>query len=247
MSRLRFVPGNHTYYLDSYRVPSVTGILAQVGKPALVGWAARTVANYAADHWAELAAMDPTERRQLMGGAADRDRNRKAASGTQIHAWAEGLLHGEEIDVPGEYVATVEGLAKWWERAGWVAVRSECQVWSGEDTLTGGCAYAGTLDLIAMDGDQNVVLADIKTGKGVYPETALQLAAYADAVSMVTDGVDTANQRYDRLCVLHVRPDGVTLFELDRAERHIASQRFEILRMLKATREASFIESAVAK
>ena len=77
----------------------------------------------------------------------------------------------------------------------------------------------GSLDLIAYDMNANdYVLVDIKTGKGVYPDAALQLDMYRrgefcggfDAITD-TDVVDEEAteflQAVERMGVLHLRPE----------------------------------------
>lgn len=244
--------GNHQYWLDDgtkvkRRLPSVTGLLDQLGKPALVNWAARVAADYATDNWEDLANQTPSLRRDMISNAHRRNASTAAASGTQLHSWAEDLLHGRPVEVPEAFGASVNGLARWWEKSGWQAVRSEVMVWSDDDQLIDATAYAGTFDLVALDGTGRTVLADLKTGKGIWPEVALQLAGYANASYQVAaDGTDDANVTFDRWCVLHVRPDGTDLYELDDAGFAAASIRFDCLRMLHAAEAPELKLSALA-
>jgi hypothetical protein len=70
--------------------------------------------------------------------------------------------------------------------------------------------YAGTADIFMQIGDK-VYVADIKTGKGVWPEAALQMSAYRYA-----DFIGRPDGREDRVptcvggLVLHLRPEGYT-------------------------------------
>lgn len=95
--------------------------------------------------------------------------------------------------------------------------------------------YAGTLDFIADIPalGEGLTLGDIKTGKGVYPEVALQLAAYRFAEFAETahgnDKVDMP--KTERAVVLHLRPDSWELvpvqadeaaFEMFKAVMHVA-------------------------
>ena len=53
----------HSYELDGEKVPGVTTILSKgVPKPALVDWAARMAADYAINHWDELATQPLSDR-----------------------------------------------------------------------------------------------------------------------------------------------------------------------------------------
>lgn len=57
--------------------------------------------------------------------------------------------------------------------------------------------YAGQFDLLYVDRDSNLVLADIKTGKGIYPKYMMQLVAYENALDVSVD----------RLEVIRIYPD----------------------------------------
>lgn len=58
--------------------------------------------------------------------------------------------------------------------------------------------YAGQFDLLYIDKDSNIVLGDLKTGKGVYPKYKKQLTAYENAL----------NLDVDRIEVIRIYPDG---------------------------------------
>lgn len=60
-----------------------------------------------------------------------------------------------------------------------------------------GVGYAGQFDLLYVDEDSNIVLADLKTGKGVYDKYKKQLVAYANAL----------NLDIDRIEVIRISPD----------------------------------------
>jgi len=245
VSRLTFTPGNHSYWLADpdtgrkERLTSVTTLLGQVAKPQLVKWAARAAAEYAGDHWDDLAAMPPSERVRRITAAPDQARNTAAARGTAIHAWAEDLLAGRPVDIPEEHVSTVQGFARWWERSKFTAVASERRVWS-EASEYGGCGYAGTFDLLAEHPDYGATLIDHKSGSGVWPEMGVQLAAYAEAEWHVVDGEDRPAAQVESLAITHIRPDGTALHLLDRDERRIAVERFSVLRMLREAQLPTF-------
>lgn len=78
--------------------------------------------------------------------------------------------------------------------------------------------YAGTFDLLAMMAGQDWLL-DVKTGKGVYPEVACQLAAYRAAEFALTAGPVPFDYGHARMAALHLRPDGTyALIEVDDAD-----------------------------
>ena len=67
------------------------------------------------------------------------------------------------------------------------------------------------MDIVARDEDGDLLVADIKTGNAVYDETSLQLAAYALAWKEMRGYASLENTR---LLALHVRPEGVTEYEV---------------------------------
>lgn len=70
------------------------------------------------------------------------------------------------------------------------------------------------MEIDGLDGYDGTatLLLDHKTGSGVYPEVALQLAAYRHAQFMeAPDGSEHPVPEVDGGAVLHLRPDGYEL------------------------------------
>lgn len=252
MTRLTFTAGNHAYWLADpgtgrkTRITSVTSLTGMLDKPALKRWAANTAADYATDYWDDLTALSPSERRKAIAGAPWQTRDKKAASGTAVHAMAEDLLTGKPVEVPDELRGHVEGLARWLEASGLRVELSEALVWSDEDEDLGLCAYGGRFDCLARHPRHGLTLIDWKTSGGVWPEHAVQLAGYSSADHIVVDDADQAMPRIDTLAVAHIRPDGTDLHVVPAADRRIAVQRFELLRSLKTLPEPSLEMEATA-
>jgi hypothetical protein len=243
-SRLEFTHGGHRYKLDGRPVKSVTTLLQVLAKPQLVAWAANESADYAIDHWDHLAEQTPSERRALIAGAHRRRRDKAAARGTQIHAWADALTAGEAVDIPAEHVQTVEAFARWWEASGFTSVAAEQMVWS-EESEYGECAYAGKYDLLADHPRYGRCLIDHKSGKGVYSEMGLQLAAYAGAENVVVDGEDRQPQPIDTLAIVHILPGETTLHLLDRQQRHLAAELWSLVRSISGLPMPEFTQAAL--
>ncbi len=53
-------------------------------------------------------------------------------------------------------------------------------------------SFAGTVDMIVRDADGRVLIVDLKTGKGAYDETVVQLGAYNWLWRVSGDGTDIA-------------------------------------------------------
>lgn len=197
----------HGYKIDGHKVPGVTTALGILSKDALVGWAARQSATYAVDHWDELAGMGPAQRLDKIEKARWETNHAATARGTEIHALGEKLVHGVEVDVPDEHRGPVEAYARFLDRWGIDPIAAETPLGHSKHY------YGGTADLWANVGarDNAPALIDLKTGKGVYDETALQLAAYRFADLCVIDGVEQSTPEVEHVYVAHILPDAVRL------------------------------------
>lgn len=168
---------NHAYYLRGEKLDGVTTLLSNgLPKPALVNWAANTTAEFAVNHWDELAEMAVADRLKDLKAARFADRDAAAQRGTEVHELAERLARGEEVEVPDAIRGHVESARDFLDDF-------EVEVILSETSCVHQAAqYAGTFDLLLTSRKfpGRVILADWKTNRsGIYPETALQLTAYA--------------------------------------------------------------------
>lgn len=214
--------------------PSITTILGVLDKPALPRWAAKEAAEYAATHWPALSALPARDRVKLIK-AAPWDRSGDAASvGDRVHDAIDLAIKGNTTSAPYDLdiVPFMDAFADFTDtwRPEWVT--SEFTVWNRA------VGYAGTGDFIARVGGL-LVLGDHKTGKGVYPEAALQLHALAHAEAVVRpDGTEDPLPEIDRLAVLHLRPHQWELIEVHRTpETWAAFQYAARLHAWKRTQE----------
>ena len=137
-------------------------------------------------------------------GAPYRESVRKRDIGSAVHEHIEARIVGKPIPEPEPEVAPFMAQfgrfeADWSPR--WSM--SEATVYSDTES------YAGTLDFVAELGNRPVVIiGDTKTGKAIYPEVALQLAAYARADYVgLPDGTTAPLPRFDAAIALHLTPD----------------------------------------
>src|SRR5262245_10238569 len=99
----------HSYYLDGEPVDGVTRVVREgVPKRNLIGWAARSVAGYAVDHWADLGELSTSKRLRELEGAAWGERDAAAVRGTTVHLLAAQLTEGAEVEVPDALVGHVD-------------------------------------------------------------------------------------------------------------------------------------------
>ena len=212
---------NHAYYMrrddgSEVKLDGVTTLIGDgVPKPALINWAARTVAEKAVDNWDELSKMSPTERLKELTFAHRDNRDEAAAKGTLIHNIAERIIRGEEVDVPDEVRGHVESAVRFMDewRVREILTETTCYHRKG--------FYGGTLDLVFTSDffPGRVFLGDWKTSRsGIYDEAALQLSAYRHAEFYVdANGVD---QPMSSLGVtdtvgIWIRSDGYTVYPLE--------------------------------
>jgi hypothetical protein len=182
------------YYVDAnnHRIPGVTTILGDgVPKPALINWAASATAEWAVDHFDELTEMAPAARLKTLQGARYAVTDKAKKRGTEVHGYGERLVKGEKVTgVPDELRGHVEAYVRFLDRFEVDPILVEASV------VNYRIGYAGTLDLIAEitdeKGQRRTLLLDLKTNeKGIFGETALQLAAYRYAEKYVdADGVE---------------------------------------------------------
>ena len=230
------------YYVDGNgdRIPGVTTILGDgLPKTALINWAANATADYAVDNWDALSDMPVAERLKKLQGGRYGVTDRAKRRGTEVHGYAERLVQGETVDdVPELLRGHVEAYARFLDQFDVQPVIVEA---TGVNYNVG---YAGTLDLIADMTIPKVgvtrVLADVKTNeKGIYGETALQLAAYRHFEFLLEDGAEVEMIPVERCAAIHVTSDSAELIPLTVDEQQWRDFRYarEIRRFANESRD----------
>lgn len=221
---------NHAYYITradgtEVKLDGVTTLISDgMRKKALENWAGNETAKYAVDNWEDLAGMSPTTRFETLKKARFQSRDEAAARGTQVHALAEKLVAGEEVDVPDELAGHVQSAVAFLDDWQVESVLNEATVWNEKGH------YGGTLDGVmrskvwdGLCGGPRTVLFDWKTNRsGIYGETALQLAAYGGAEQYIgDDGQDhpMADLGVTDHWAVWVRSDGYSVYPMDRSEQ----------------------------
>jgi hypothetical protein len=207
-------------------VTSLTGLLPK----NLVWWAGNAVADCAfnkQDEWRHLPTRD--DQFDYVKRAHQRIKDNAADLGSEVHKFVEAMNLGKSTPAwPLPVKARMTHFASFMDDFSPRVEAAETKVYSRTH------GYAGTADLFAEIDGQMAVL-DVKTGKSVWPEAALQIAAYARADFLVADpnhpGAVQENKRGQRRMytwtgppedemplpkatigyVLHLRDDGYDL------------------------------------
>lgn len=206
---------DHRYTFRGETYPGVTGILKIIDKSGpLMGWAARMTAEAAIGLEGGLAPLIATVGREgavkaLTARSAWKNEEARDL-GTDVHAMADLWITDQPLPDMGDATRKrVEAYGEWWKGSGWTRRTSEALL------VNPGLGYGGTLDLLCYDRDGRTVLADIKTGKAVYAETALQLTAYGMATWIEAPGLGLFEMpAVDRYVVVHVMADTVREVEM---------------------------------
>jgi hypothetical protein len=202
----------HSYLLDGVKVPGVTTLLKNgFPKNALIDWAAGAVAGHAVDYWDELADLPVSERIKRLSKAHTDIRDAGALRGTRVHALADRLTRGEQVDVPDELAGHVESCVRFLDEWNVRPVLVERPVFSRRHR------YAGSPDLVADLADGKRWLLDWKTNaKGPYGDMAFQLAAYRHTEFYIdADGAQVPMPQVDAVGVVWLRGDGYDLYPFE--------------------------------
>ena len=218
---------------------SVTSIIdAGVPKKALMYWAAKEVAEAAVANHRIVSEMVNAVRilraddKHIKGIVSDPDaveaaiewlekapwrrKARRASIGTAVHGWIEAHTLGKPLEPHAD-----PEIAPY--QSSWLAFLSdfkpeflatEMSVWNRTES------YGGTLDWIARIGGC-ALLGDVKSGKDIYPDVALQLSAYyRGEFALLKDGSEQPMPHLDGAVALHLRDDGTyRLIPVDVSER----------------------------
>jgi hypothetical protein len=205
----------HSYILDGEPVDGVTSILsAGVPKPALVGWAANTTAAYAVDRWDELADVGVAERLTRLQQARYESNKAATVRGTTVHGLAEQLIRGDEVDVDDALIGYVDACLDFLTDYDVDEIAVEAVV-VNRGNAAGAGRYMGCADLLARVRGE-IWLADWKTGlRGIFPEVALQLAAYSHAQTFLVDDFEVPLPPIDRCVAVWLRADGYDVYPVD--------------------------------
>ncbi|MQA91963.1 MAG: hypothetical protein GEU90_17365 [Gemmatimonas sp.] len=228
---VRVVRDRYGYKMNGDYFRRVTTLLGGIPKPALTGWAARTVAEFAVEHKDSWTDLPPTDAVKLLKGAPWSQRDDAADRGSAVHAAVEAYLKDRPLpdgltEDEFDCAVAVEAFLR----------QHVAKVLAVELTVISVTReYAGTLDLWALGRDGHTYILDWKTSGSVYVDHAVQLAAYANAEYAIASKrpaaqagkeevwngtlIEWGPEKAQRLGIVHVRPDGATLHPVNYTSR----------------------------
>ena len=172
-------------YPDGILLPSVTTITNVLDKPGLVYWANAQgmygVKDTLTPHIGEVLTEEMLEEALKEGKERpNKSRDTAADFGTEAHNLIEGIIKGENPDIPEKHKTVVASFHKWLNESSIELTHVEQYLYS-TDELSGGF-YGGTVDAIGRNEKGGLVALDWKTSNDLYPNNALQAAAYSVAL-----------------------------------------------------------------
>ncbi len=208
--------GLRYYEWNGQHLMSVTSLRRAVGMSiGLHNWAVGEVIDGAIEVMGdpENDELDHTELKKRIRKRGTLKRDEAASLGTQVHELAADNIQPAALPDEDERKGFLQRYYEAVGHLGWKIVCNEVQVFNLTER------YAGSLDLIAYDfEDDKYILVDIKTGKGTYPDAALQLDMYRRAEFCggydpidETDVQDPEATEFLKgvtgMGILHIRPD----------------------------------------
>lgn len=212
--------GLRYYTWQGQRFPSVTTIRRLAGIPhGLHQWAINQVIDRVLDEAPSIALRlgsgEPSEvalTRHYLRQAATEQRDKAALLGTAVH---DAAATGKSLAEVGPDIAPrLRQYLDWREQSGVEILATEFQVWNPT------VGYAGTCDLLGRFPDGSIWVIDLKTGKGVYGEHALQLMAY-----LMAEFVGVDDERDDRTTELLHAARGIAVLHLGASDWEFISLR----------------------
>lgn len=222
---------------------SVTTIIGGgLPKPVLIPWGMKTVAEYAVRNYRRLYAMCQAAEGDeeavyhivaWLKGSPYREREKKADLGTLLHSIAEARALQKALPTITPDVAPLyQQFRRFEEECEPEWEMSEATVYNVRES------FAGTLDGIGRLRGKRVpeawrnrlVMADYKTGgeidlrdprnsKGVYPEAALQMSAYAHAEgAYLAPGTVAPLPPIEGALAVHITPETYQLIPVEIGE-----------------------------
>mgnify|MGYP001409270098 FL=1 len=170
-----FDEDKHVYIHNNEYVVGMSTLLNKLASPALEAWKVNSQVN-AIKKEMELQGipLDKIDKIIINAKANAKAKNDNILSiGSIVHKLIEKWLKGEKVTKPEDKIVAncFMEFQKFWKKNKLKVVESEKILYSER-------GYCGTLDLVAKDNNNNLMLIDVKTSKGLFLNMVHQVHGY---------------------------------------------------------------------
>ena len=173
--RIYFDEDKHVYVKDGEYVVGMSTLLGKLASPALEAWKVNSQVNAIKSEMEKQGIpLDKIDKIIINAKANAKAKNDNILSiGSIVHKLIEKWLKGEKVTKPEDKIVAncFMEFQKFWKKNKLKVVESEKILYSER-------GYCGTLDLIAKDKDNNFMLIDVKTSKGLFLNMVHQVHGY---------------------------------------------------------------------
>ena len=173
--QVEFNAEKHVYIHNNNYVVGMSTILGKLASPMLENW---KIANQVNAIKKEMERHGiPIDKIETIILNAKTNAKKQGDSilniGSMVHKFCEMWLKGEKFTEPSDPVvkACFDKFKKFWKKHKLKLVESEKILYSER-------GYCGTLDLVAKDNNNNLMLIDVKTSKGLFLNMVHQVHGY---------------------------------------------------------------------
>ena len=175
------------YVLDGHTYYRVTSILNAINKPALMPWKAQVTLDKANRVLSALEGTSVTIDQAWIDSVIETARaapdfvlDTATTFGSNAHYALEQYIANGVVPHDMDMFRVIGAFNSWAKSNQIELLPNMCEV-----TVAHSDGYAGTIDAVAIKGDE-LVIVDWKTSNGLYAEHMLQVAAYARALKNAT-------------------------------------------------------------
>ena len=170
-----FDEDKHVYIHNNEYVVGMSTLLNKLASPALEAWKVNSQVNAIKKEMEKQGIpLDKIDKIIINAKANAKAKNDNILSiGSIVHKLIEKWLKGEKVTKPEDKIVAncFMEFQKFWKKNKLKVVESEKILYSER-------GYCGTLDLIAKDKDNNFMLIDVKTSKGLFLNMVHQVHGY---------------------------------------------------------------------
>ncbi len=165
-------------------VPSVTTVIDNSLRSfGLEIWRANWIKDGLKDHVPNVLLDNDIDK---ILGAADKEAQRAADVGSEIHGIIDAILNNRRYDVRSQLEPAIDAFDRWRQQHPWELIGAEEGVYMWDPPVT----YAGQVDAVFRDEYGNIIIVDWKSSSGIYESHLIQVAAYVYALENMLESVD---------------------------------------------------------